>query len=415
MNKRENVQQEIHFYLLVLLVITMPLTAYALNNAMIIGLGLNWLVGFYYKRKLEVERKDIVLLAASSSFFFLYVIGVAYSYDKLEAWTAVQRKLPLFFLPWIIASSATLGGKRIRFILIAFLASCSCISLLSVIHTIWLNKQLGIEWTYYNAFYFSEDNLTRKFGIHHVYMAMYLCFCEAIIFYLIRSSFSIYRKMALFVLSGFLMLYMFALSSRMAIIIMVILICLGIFLLVKRSFIAKLFFLLSTIAVVFIAGSQFSFIKEKFVGYFNIDINEYTEKYRASNRMMSAKITWDIFKSNWTFGIGPGDVNGVLLKEYEKASFEEGVTHSYNPHNQYLDTGASVGILGLVSLVALILTPFYRSVTERDFISLSFFVIVSFSFITESMLSRQNGAVFFATFLAILSMKSRPGDIAMKF
>jgi O-antigen ligase len=416
MNKSQTLRYEVYYYVLLLLAVTLPLPFYAINNGFIIAASVVWLVNVFIEKKLEINKSDRIIVIGSTILFIIYVIGVSYSSNKVDAWTAVERKLPLFFFPLVVASLPGIGSKKINAILIGFLISCSAIAFLCVVYTFWFNKQLGYEFVYWYNFQYSEDNLTRKFGFHHVYFCMYLCFCEVIIFYLIRKTSKIFLKVLLAILSVFLMLFMMGLASRMGAIILIVLIALAVFLFIKRSFILKLSTVLGVIALVCFVGYQFPFIREKFTGFLNINVNEYSIRYQASNRMVSIVSTWSIFSKNWIFGVGTGDLNDLLIKEYERINFQEGLIHTYNPHNQYLDTAGAVGIFGLCALLTIMLFPLYSSITRRDFIGLSFSIIVLFSFLTESMLSRQKGVVFFSFFTCILSIhRNKREDFLMKF
>jgi O-antigen ligase len=416
MNWSLKIRNDVYYYLHVLIAITLPLPFYAINNGLILLVGATWLVNFYMEPKINIQKSDRMIVFSSLLFLLIYLIGVLYSSNRQDAWISIERKLPMFFLPLIVATSPVIDSVKIKIILSAFLISCSIVTFLCIGYTFWLNKQQGYEFVYWYNFQYSEDNLTRKFGFHHVYFCMYLCFCQAIIFYLFKSTSKIALQVGLSFLSICLLLFMFGLGSRMGVIILILLLMLGIFLFIKNGVAAKLSIAVGVFVLFCAVGYQFPFIREKFTGLLNIDVNEFSVMYKASNRMVSIESTWNIFKNNWIFGVGPGDVNDLLIKEYKRINFQEGVIHTYNPHNQYLDTAASVGIIGLVILLVIVLFPLCRSIKSRDFISLSFALIPLFSFLTESMLSRQKGVVFFTFFLCILNIhRGKKEDSLMKY
>lgn len=68
--------------------------------------------------------------------------------------------------------------------------------------------------------------------------------------------------------------------------------------------------------------------------------------YSDGGRFVSYMVGWDIFKKNPLFGVGPGDMDDVV-KERFRTQFPE-VKEAKQPHNQFLHTAASSGIIGLL-------------------------------------------------------------------
>lgn len=416
MNNLENLQNKVHVVGLVLVAATLPLPSYPLNNFCIILLAVNWLTKIIKEQKITIGRQDLLITILSLLLFLTYLIGVFYSSNQQAAWSSIERKLPLLAFALVVTTSPVLTNNQLRLVLICFLISCLVVSVACVTYTFYINKQDGIEFVFYNNWYFAEENLIRKFGFHHVYFSMYMCFCLVILLYFFISSNNGRVRLGLMILAVYIVLFMMALSSRMGIVVLGVLLVLTIFLLIKGTFLVKTALLAGLLTVIGLVGYQFPFIKGKFTGLLSIDVDIYTAQYRASTRMITIESTWSIFKDNWMFGVGTGDLNDLLIKEYENKHFEEGLAERYNPHEQYLDTGASVGILGLIALLGMILFPLYLSIKSRDFFALTFIVIVFFFFLTESMLARQKGVVFFSFFLLLLSVRRRSkGEVLFKF
>ncbi|SRR5260221_1976814 len=404
MNNRQEIINRIYYYGLLMIAITLPLPSFPLNSICIIAIIIIWIVNVSMERKLMIDRQNVLLVSAPLALFVAYLIGVGYSSNIPDAWSSIQKKLPICFLPLVVASFPAIGSKRLNAILVSFVISCVCVSAACVIYTFQLNKELGIEFASYNNWQFSDDNLIRKFGFHHVYFAMYLCLCLVVIGHLVNSSANKYVKLGWIFISIYIVLFMMALSSRMGIIVLVVIATLAILVYLRGSIVLKLLVITGLFVATIVVGYQFPFIREKFTGLFDINLNQYNAKYRASSRWTLLNNSWSIIRDNWVFGVGTGDFDDLLLKEHMKSNYEEGIFHEYNAHNQYLDAAGCVGIMGFIAMLASMLIPFYLSLKKRDFLSLSFTLIVFLSFLTETMLARQKGIVFFALFYSLLNM-----------
>lgn len=114
-------------------------------------------------------------------------------------------------------------------------------------------------------------------------------------------------------------------------------------------------------------------------------------------------------------GTGPGAENLALNRQLAKqpVQFWDGTKtyflheQGFNYHNAYLQHWASLGLPGLLFLVALLLYPFlaWRR-CSAEFRLLSIICLLSFS--TESMLQRQAGVLFFSFFYALLFAMPTP-------
>ena len=118
----------------------------------------------------------------------------------------------------------------------------------------------------------------------------------------------------------------------------------------------------------------------------------------------------DMLPGRFFFGVGTGDVKAELIKVYAEKKFGQGVEAAYNPHNQYLQTAAALGLPGLAGLLALALAPLVRSVRRRHFLFLNFLLIVGLNSLTESVLEVQAGVLFVALFYLLLGREGKDGS-----
>ena len=105
-----------------------------------------------------------------------------------------------------------------------------------------------------------------------------------------------------------------------------------------------------------------------------------------------------VIKRNLIFGVGTGDIKEEMVKQYASVNFQYGVENRFSPHNQYLHTGVILGLAGVILLLCCILLPLRAAVQQQDWMYACFLLIIMFNAITESILERQNGIIFYAFF-----------------
>jgi len=105
---------------------------------------------------------------------------------------------------------------------------------------------------------------------------------------------------------------------------------------------------------------------------------------------------------NMPFGTGIGDKEEVLAEIYKAKGKDFTVEKQYNSHNIYLDATLTMGIPGLLLLLAALAVPAVMAWRRRDFILMSLVFSVAFSGLFEALLNRQLGIMFIGLFWMIL-------------
>lgn len=114
----------------------------------------------------------------------------------------------------------------------------------------------------------------------------------------------------------------------------------------------------------------------------------------------------EVVQENWLMGTGTGAADVELGKKLEacEAVFWMGETpykladFPYNYHNVFLQNWAAYGLLGLLFMLYIFIAPLRRA----DALGGLFLLLCFVSFLTESMLERQAGVLFFAFFYGVL-------------
>ena len=86
----------------------------------------------------------------------------------------------------------------------------------------------------------------------------------------------------------------------------------------------------------------------------------------------------------------------------------EGYGNTYNFHNQYNQTLAEIGIIGLLLLVSILIFGFKTAITNKDIFSIYVLIIFSTLLLTESLFNRQRGIfIFLIVYSLIIGFKNQ--------
>ena len=95
-------------------------------------------------------------------------------------------------------------------------------------------------------------------------------------------------------------------------------------------------------------------------------------------------------------------------------NMELAIESNCNIHNQFLDAVISVGVLGVLLLIAIFVLPIYMWVKSKrfDVVYFSLLFVVAFFSMFESTFERQMGIMFFVFFYFILFHASFCHDVS---
>lgn len=380
-------------------------------------IGLAWLFkGGYKTIKLTLNDKgNSIILVFILTFYILHLIGFIYTDNIHEGLLDLQVKLSLILFPIFLFRGDNLYHKNFNTLLSAFVAgtiiSAVTCYLVALYHTI----QIENNSITFNLHPPEEYQLTwfayKYFSLFHhpSYFATYLILSLSVFIYRIVDKSHSGRQWKYFNIAGiiFISVTLFIISSRTGILTWGIIL---IYFFVKeisrrKRIIMNWLYLFSLIILTGIILSltlwekRFQSIQSELSSRYNPE--EGIEIGSAGLRL----ILWDealtLIKSNWIFGIGPGDVKDELHKRAIKENFEQVAEKNLNIHNQYLETFLGLGLPGILLLIALFLIPLIYKPGMNHYIFPYFLLIISINFIFESMLDRLGGVAFFSFFYSL--------------
>ena len=349
-------------------------------------------------------------------FYIIYVIGIFYSTEEAEALLGLEQKLFLVGLPIVVASSAQLSYSHVRFLLLAFVLSNLALTITDIYMATLSSIQGDVivnNFDVYTQTNFtntdSTNELWERFSyialsnniIDPTYFSIYLVFSIAISLFL-ESGLTGSIK---WIIVGWFAIFVLMLASRMGIVLLGVVALLAIFLNlnttgIKKAVAATLTVALLGSAIYLLPVTHYRMIDELLSTSSTLPSSP--AHWNSTNlRMLEWKSSLHGIKLAGPFGTGTGGTWPVL-KQYS-SNYNLGVfSGAFNSHNQYLETFLEIGVAGFIGLIACYFLPLSRALQTKDYLLLSLSLIVCIASLTESILERAHGLIFFTTFTAIL-------------
>lgn len=443
----------LYFYSLLYIALSIPFQwKYLPFSVGITMLGLVWFLGGDLLQKIKkfTSNPYAILL---SGLYLLYLISILYSENTSYGFTDLLLKLPLLLCPIFLSTTDKLNAAQYLAVLRTFAMSTffAAIATLGIGYYNYLNTGL--------IKYFFYHDLT--IFMHSAYYALYALFSITIFIYLFQKTQHKNSKILYSVMGFSLGFFLFLLSSRMQILIFILLLTVYILAIAfqKKRIIFGIIILGVTYACIVLlittlprTSARLNQTKN------NLESISYS-KTNSDARVQIWEAASKVIKKNYLFGTGVGDVKDKLVVQYGKLSendtekekrikekiieiqnnkkwlqhikqkakennisvedqlfmdaifvlnakqsrYKYFIKRDYNYHAQFLQTLSAVGFLGFLLLLFSMLIPAYNlGWKNKNYLLLAFMFMVFVSFITESMLERQAGLILFAFFSSFL-------------
>ncbi|MEO8085927.1 MAG: O-antigen ligase family protein [Bacteroidota bacterium] len=367
-------------------------------------LVLAWLVNGNIKQKGQHVLRQIAF-ALPILFYLLHVLSLFYSSNLHFAFFDLGEKISFLLMP-LVLTSFTFTNRDIQrykqfFIAGVTVTAAGCI--LAASYQYYLNGE-------FSTFFYVR--LSRF--LHPTYFTIYL---NLSLLFLLENFFSRTYQTSRYhflhyLIIPFTIIFMIMLASRTASIVALIsvLIYLCLTLVTRKMNSREKIF--SVLILIMISTFQFITLKifNRFSAVTNV-IESASETPTGNNNNVSTgpgvriylwRNALELIKENVMWGVGVGDVKDELMRVYAKNNYQNGIDNRLNPHNQYLQTMIALGLPGLFALLLLMVIPLWKSLRKRDWICFLFMMIISMNCMTESILERQSGIIFFTFFYVLL-------------
>ena len=374
------------FLILVIIFFHLTLSVVMTNvviSILVLSVFIDIEIGIKLGRLLKSKQFWILL-----SLFILFCISALYSSDTTGAWKEIEIRLPLFIFP-LIFGIAPLSEKQKELVFKFF------ILLTVIIPTIGFVSQLTTYFDTKDSGFFYNDHLVHYAGKQAAYFALYVNIALIGVFYFWQKhqGKSKLEKVTLLTAFSFLVVIQYLLASRMALMVMLLLIVgfMGVQLFTKTSkkqiivMFGGFVFAVIGLTVLFpkalkrfdsITHFEYRFDNTNPINHFNGEIK--AENWNGLNtRLALWTCAWDVVKEKPIFGTGIGDVQDDLVRAYKEKNFIFALESNYNSHNQYLDILLSNGILGLFVFLGFIVYVIQYARQTKDWLLLAILLVFS--------------------------------------
>lgn len=362
--------------------------------------------GIIKYKKLKLNKEYLIFSGLFILFYLCYVFGMLISDNKSEGLFDLEVKLSFLVIPLFFLFHGPVDVRYIRAIFTFYIMGC----ILASFTCLYFGFQCYFDSGDLNCFFSSF--ITKV--IHSTYLAVYFCFAILILInYFINyySRMKFLQRILILFLALYFSVFVLLISSKGGIIALALVTIVSVvYYFYKAGKVKNVLLILSVLSVFFLVLFSFSsYVRERFKNAFvtyQLSEEELFSIHHDSTestavRLMIWTVARELIAEN-PFGSGTGDNKDVLLEKYKSRNMNGAYVMKLNCHNQYLETGISVGYHGLLSLMALILFGFYHAITKRNFLLIWIIAIVALNLFFESFLERQAGIVFFVFFTWVL-------------
>ena len=374
-----------------------------------------WLVTLWWNRRSDLQVSFLSRLSLPAWAQILLglwtLLSLLWTTNQSEGWTEIISKIPLFTWP-IAFALADPNSTKLRTALLRWTwISSGLVGLVCVVDVL-LRSQAP-------AFWFADlvyENLARISGLHPIYLSVWVLM--GMLAYLQdrvvgpeasapssppsprspRSSPSprLSWRQGLFhtLYLGGSLVFLTQLSSRMALLTALLVLTASVFFLARtgrlRLFHLPLLLLALLLPWALINGNKVN--QSRYKEMVNLKGTYQSDRWGGrALRIQKWKYTLHCYQQYPLLGTGAGDFQKELLDTYRQNDFSPGLEHRFNSHNQYLQTLATLGPLGLALLLACLFLPLRWHWEDRYWLGIATVLLVAASMLTESLLERQKG------------------------
>ncbi len=333
---------------------------------------------------LSKKKSPSFFLILFSSFFTFALISLLYTENWQQGFAEIDQKLPLLFFPLIIFSLPFKELKVDKYLRL-FIWGCTTACL----------YMLGRA-TY--AYFFTDKNhffyvhLTAYLDTHPTYVGMYILFALLLLLKQLLKTYRLQNNILIILGILFFLGILFLLSSRIVV--------LGLFLIGGSSI---LYYLFHTQR--WKIGLSIIMITLLFFVVFLQTNNTMSKRFASTTDARS--YLWqnatELIIQQPFFGFGIGDVKDELKKGYEERGKIYHLKKEHDTHNQYLEVAVGMGMIGLFLFLLTLFIPFFIAIDYKMDTYLLFLSIILLVCLTESILERQMGVLFYAFFNSLFA------------
>jgi O-antigen ligase len=349
-------------------------------------------VGNYSKL---TSKKNLIKLSLAFLWIIPFIQLIIYG-DLTQNWHKLEIKLSLICFPLILVLSNIDLNKFIYKVLKFYVWGCFFSSILCWAFSFFNFVKTGNK----EIFFYTELSLFH----HPSYYAMFLSFATAIVgFFIIypNKEFNFSKKLNGIILPVFI-LTILCLTSRSGWLVLLLISMLFFILALKHGTISIKQSVMIVLSIVLLAiiGLNQPKVNLRFQEMINHSLFASSQSNYPSSTSTRKK-AWEAaiscIKEKPLLGYGTGNGNAKLIEYYKSKNYNNAAEKKINAHNEYLQFSLDHGIIAGLILIFLTIIMSLKTYKTIPLMAI-FLAICSVNFLTESIIEKSSGVIFFGYF-----------------
>ena len=353
------------------------------------------------KKNLRALKNKVIWIIAS--IFFLSLFTISYSNYVAEGFKETDHQLAILLFP-LSLSLTNLDLEKYKIsILKIFAFTCTITIVYLYFHAFRVIHYYHYSWSTIFSKAFLNQNFSSPIDLHPTYLSMYAALAMSTLLYLFFQKPELkngkYILLILILFAGLIQL-----SSRSVVIATCIIILIAVPALLLHGKKRWQYSIASLLGLFFLffAITNINALKKRYISDLKDDLNKNAvTPDLTETRMKRWDLELQLISRSPIVGHGGGSEKYLLKKKYFENKFYRSYLVELNAHNQYFSFLIKAGIIGLLTYLYVLYFSFSKGVKWKDFIFLSFLILISVVSISENILDVNKGIFFYSFFLSV--------------
>jgi O-antigen ligase len=395
----ESFENKTSYYLLAAFLIALPFEHFY-SEILLTCFALHTLIHFKKSRLAALKNKATWIV---SSIFFLSLFTIFYSDYIAEGFKDVGHQLGILLFP-ICLSVTNLDIQKYKFSLLKIFAiTCTATIVYLYIHAFLVIHYFHFPLLTIFSKSFINQNFSAPIELHSTYLSMYVALSISIflLFFFKKPGL---KNIQNILFTAVLFAGLIQLSSRSVFIAMCLIIIIVIPALLLHGKERLHFSVVSLVVFIVIisAIANIDSLRKRYVNDLEDDLSQTAvTPDLTETRMKRWVLELELIKQSPLIGYGGGAEKQVLKNKYFEEKFYRSYLVELNAHNQYLSFLIKSGIVGLLWYLYILFFGFSRAIKKRDFLLLSFMILIAIVSVSENILDVNKGIFFYSFFFSL--------------
>lgn len=399
---------------LLLMVFTLPLNMFLNNLFLTIFLGLFGIYCILNSKKdelINVKQNAINILIICFPVFIL-IFGMTYSPELNQVLKEFGRLIPLLIFTIFLFLNKPFFQDILKYMLYGLVLGCVISASICWIGSILEIFQSNLSISALFSKEFANHNLSDKIGIHTPYLALFVNTSLGFCIYSLYDNNRVVHKKYVLLIMLYLTIFLFNLMARNAIICFILF---GILFLIwsKRFKVLVGFLGVLSLLSVYTFTTEKNFLRDRFFRSINVFENE-TIFSKKDSRLDRLNASFEVFKQFPLIGPGAANEDKYRREQYFINRDSEAFNENYNAHNQFMEYLSTYGIIGGIGYLLMFFTLFKIVTNKRSYFLLFLVSIFFIANLTESLLERTWGIVYYIILVTVLLSWEKELNISFK-